>query len=196
MSADSATTGTTDQGTGTGTAPAPQGTGTAQAPATGNAQGKPDNGNTPGQAPNGPADSEPLTKAMADLAKANDRIKALEQAAMTDQERKDARLAELEAERSAWEMERQTLVLRHEAFQAAATAGAMYPDLVVQAISPAVVEWSKDGKPTNLAKVVADVRQAYPALFRVAPGQSDGGAGQGAPTQPTMNDLIRRQAGR
>jgi hypothetical protein len=48
-----------------------------------------------------------------------------------------------------------------------------------------------------VGKVVADARQAYPALFRVTPGTADGGAGQqGAGVAPSMNDLIRRKAGR
>lgn len=197
MAPDNATaTGTADQDTGTGTAPS-QGTGTAQEPATGTAQGQASNG-TPatGGTTQAPDPSKALTKAERDLAKAQARIQELEQASMSEAEKRDRRLAELEAERATWDMERQSLTLRHAVWQEAMKAGAVYPDLVVQAISPAQVEWAKDGSPSNVGKVVADARQAYPALFRVTPGTADGGAGQGAAPAPTMNDLIRRSAGR
>ena len=189
-------TGTADQETGTGTAPS-QGTGTAQEPATGTAQGQASNG-TPanGGTTQAPDPSKALTKAERELAKAQARIQELEQANMSEAEKRDRRLAELEAERATWDMERQSLTLRHAVWQEAVKAGAVYPDLVVQAISPAQVEWGKDGSPSNVGKVVADARQAYPALFRVTPGTADGGAGQGAAPAATMNDLIRRGAGR
>jgi|MudIll2142460700_1097286.scaffolds.fasta_scaffold213515_1 hypothetical protein len=198
MSTDSATTGTTDQAPSTGTAPGPQGTGTAQGPATGTAQGQASNG-TPndGKPAQDDTATKALTRAERELAKAQARIQELEQASMTEAEKRDRRLAELEAERATWEVERQSMILRNAVFQEAVKAGAVYPDLVVQAISPAQVEWAKDGSPSNVGKVVADARQAYPALFRVTPGTADGGAGQqGASPAPTMNDLIRRKAGR
>lgn len=198
MTPDSATAGTTGQAPGTGTAPA-TGTGTAQAPAPGTAQGPASNGQPSATAGTDPAQAKPdaaLTAAQRELAKAQARIQELEQANLSEQERKDRRLADLEAERATWEVERQTMILRNAVFQEAVKAGAMYPDLVVQAISPAQVEWAKDGTPSNIGKVVADARQAYPALFRATPGTADGGAGQGAVPSPTMNDLIRRSAGR
>jgi hypothetical protein len=192
-----ATTGTTDQAPGTGTAPA-MGTGTAQEPATGTAQAQAGNGTpTTNGTPQAPDTAKALTKAERDLAKAQARIQELEQANMTEAEKRDRRLAELEAKEATWDVERQTLTLRHSVWQEAMKAGAVYPDLVVQAVSPASVEWAKDGTPANIGKVVAEVRQAYPALFRVTPGSADGGAGQGtAGAAPTMNDLIRRSAGR
>lgn len=193
MSTDSTAAGTSNPGEGTGTAPASQGSGTAQAPATGAAQGS-----------DPTTQASDLTALQAELARekrareaAEKKARDIEQATMTEQQRKDARLAELEAEQANWTMERQTLILRQAAFQAATAAGALYPDLVAQYVNPASVEWDKDGKPTNIGKVVADARQAYPALFRATPGSADGGAGAGAaPTGTNMNDLIRRGAGR
>lgn len=186
MANDGTTAGTTDQGAGTGTAPA-TGTGTAQAPVTGTAQGQ-SNGTTTGSHPD-PRDTE--------LAQAQARIRELEQANLSDAERRDRRLSELEAERTTWETERQAMILRNTVWQEATKAGAMYPDLVVQAVNPASVKWAKDGQPENVAEVVAKARTDYPALFRVAQGSADGGAGQGAPAGgATMNDLIRRGAGR
>lgn len=189
-------TGTTDQATGTGTAPA-TGTGAAQGPATGTAQGQASNGTpTDGNQSNTPDPAKALTRAERELAKAQARIQELETANLSEAERRDRRLAELEAERATWEVERQSMTLRHAVWQEAVKAGAVYPDLVVNAVNPAQVEWSKDGSPSNIGKVVSDARQAYPALFRVTPGTADGGAGQGAGPEPTMNDLIRRSAGR
>lgn len=195
MSTDSSpAAGTSGPDTGTGTAPAPQGTGTAQAPVPGTAQGSSSD----------PTQAADLTTLQAELARerkareaAEKKARDAEQANMSEQEKRNARLAELEAEKATWDMERQTLILRQAAFQAASSAGALYPDLVAQYVNPASVEWDKDGKPTNMAKVVADARQAYPALFRATPGTADGGAGAGAArTGSNMNDLIRRGAGR
>lgn len=182
------TAGTTGQEPGTGTAPA-TGTGTAQAPASGTAQGT------------APTTPPPATGATpdhsAELAAAQARIRELEQANLTDAEKRDKRLAELEAERNTWEVERQTMILRNAVWQEASKAGALYPDLVVQAIPLSSVKFGKDGQPENVPAVVATARTNYPALFRVAAGSGDGGAGQGAAgAAPTMNDLIRRGAGR
>jgi len=195
MAGDNTTTGTTDQGaTGTGTAPT-TGTGTAQGPATGTAQGQASG--TAGAAGNRSNGQDSSSTAAAELEAARARIRELEQANMTDQQRREARLAELEAERNTWEAERQTMRLRDAAYREAVKAGAMYPDLVVQGIDPASVQWAKDGSPSNIAAVVANARQAYPALFRGnAPGTADGGAGQGQAAPVDMNDLIRRRAGR
>ena len=197
MPSDSTTTGTSDQATGTGTAPA-TGTGTAQGPADGAAQGQASNGSAGNGEGNQATRNRPTRDDLAaELQTAQARIRELEQASMTEAERRDHRLAELEAERAAWEVERQSMVLRHAVWQEALKAGAVYPDLVVSAVNPAQVEWAKDGSPSNIGKVVSDARQAYPALFRAAPGTADGGAGQGAGAPaPTMNDLIRRGVGR
>src|SRR5574343_446489 len=99
MATDGTTTGTTDQGsTGTGTAPA-TGTGTAQGPATGTAQGQASNGTASdaGTRSTGQQQDEHLAT---ELAAAQARIRELEQANVSDQERRDRRLSELEAERA------------------------------------------------------------------------------------------------
>lgn len=195
MSPDSTTTGTNGQDTGTGTAPA-AGTGTAQGPATGTAQGTPPNpdANQGQQAPD-------LATIQSELAQARATAEAvqreLSQVRTTDLAAAQRRIAELEGQQAAWEAERQSLILQQAVHAEATKGGAMYPDLVVSAMNPALVEWGKDGKPTNLAKVIEGMRASYPGMFRVTPGQGDGGAGtSGAPAGTSMNDLIRRGAGR
>lgn len=111
--------------------------------------------------------------ANAEAAETKRRLKQLEDAAKTDEQKRAERLAELEAHASTFEQERQQWQLERAVLSAAPQAG-INPALALRLIDLADVKTNAKGEPTNvpelLAKAIAD--------FKLQPGQS---AGQPAP---------------
>jgi hypothetical protein len=123
-----------------------------------------------------------------------------EQQEMTDAERTAARLKEFEAKEQEWERERRDLRLQTAITAAATKAGALNPEILHRLVDGGAVEWNDEtGQPKNLTAVVNELKREYPAMFRThgGAGSADAGAGNGGnrPEQ-SMNDLIRRAAGR
>jgi multidrug resistance efflux pump len=124
------------------------------------------------------------------------KLKAHEDEKLSDTEKLTNRVAELEAEKIAWEHERQDVRIGSAVREAASKAGAKYPDAVYKLIDLASVEYDKDGAPRNLDKVVEAIAKSYPEMFngtspgRVAAGPRTPAAGR------DFNQLIRESAGR
>lgn len=132
-----------------------------------------------------------------DLRKAAAELKTLKASQMSETEKTQARLAELEKAQTSWQQERRDLVLRHSFTQAAATSGALYPDSVYKLADLGQVEFDDSGQPKNLEAVVKALKAQYPALFRPAGGGSvDAASGNRSPVSQGMNSFIRRSAGR
>ncbi len=125
--------------------------------------------------------------------RAEDALKKREEADMTETEKMQRRLAELEEAEKGWATEKQTILLSQAVTSEAAKAGALYPDLLIKSLDRSAVEFDENGKPTNLDKVIGALRKDYPALFRSTNGSADGGAGGSVTTAPSMNDLIRKR---
>jgi hypothetical protein len=113
------------------------------------------------------------------------KLKALEDEKLSDTERREKRLKELEAEnaRLAGESRRAAILAQ------AAAAGAIVPEAIVGLV-PADAEDVKAG--------VAAVKREYPQLFvKPSAGSADAGAGNGKNKEPVdMDTRIRRAAGR
>lgn len=82
------------------------------------------------------------------------------------------------------------------ATSAASELRARNPGAVAKLVNISAVEYDKDGQPTNVKALVEALKKDLPELFNLAPGGSDGGAGNGAAAPQDMNYLIRRAAGR
>jgi len=116
------------------------------------------------------------------------RLKDIEDSQLSETERLRAELKTAADERDAHATELQRL----RAETAAASAGALYPDLVAARISPDALS----DKPAT-DKEIKRLRDAYPAMFRPLHGNGDGaGAGLPAGNQNDMNAALRRAAGR
>lgn len=93
----------------------------------------------------------------------------------------------------------QTRVAKAAIKAAAAAAGAGRPDVVSRLIDPEDVDFDDDGEPTNVDKLVAQIKKSTPELFSVRkPGSGDGGP-RGAAAgdkKPSMDDAFRAAAGR
>lgn len=111
-----------------------------------------------------------------------------EQAAAREAQERQERL-------DALERENRTLKVSQEVGKAAADAH--NPALVASMIGPQVT-LDDDGKPTNVAALIAALKASDPYLFRVTPAGADAGAGRGAGQSPasgtvgsSVNDLLR-----
>lgn len=100
------------------------------------------------------------------------------------------RIATLEAERSRDRIDT-------EAIREAAKLGFRDPDDALAHVARRIdaVELDKDGKPTNVSTLLADLLKDKPYLASVQ-GSADGGQrGESSEKPPTMNELLRAAAG-
>lgn len=74
-------------------------------------------------------------------------------------------------------------------------AGAVYPDALVALVKSAgEVEYDEAHAPKDVVKRIAELKKAYPALFRAVAGSADGGAGRDDVDNTTRlhgDDLLR-----
>lgn len=81
-------------------------------------------------------------------------------------------------------------------FQAASAANAFDPEAIVALAMPRVT--FNDGKPTNVAEVIGQLREANPKRFAAVAGSGDGGKGSGGAggdANAAINAAIRQMSG-
>lgn len=134
----------------------------------------------------------------ADAEKAQAELAKLQQASLTDSEKRDQRLAELERKEALWEVERQDWQTRESVTNAALRLGFADPVDAYSLVDRAALDFDEQGRPTNVTKLLTDLIAAKPYLAGSnRPGGSFDGGPRGAPaTGNDMNDMIRRAAGR
>jgi hypothetical protein len=112
-------------------------------------------------------------------------LKALQDAQLSESEKKDKRLVELEGKQAEWESERQGLVLRSAVTTEAGKLGFIDPTDAIGLIDRSAVEFAKDGTPQNVDILLTALAKAKPHLIgRGRPfGSADAGVGgtSGAP---------------
>lgn len=121
-------------------------------------------------------------------------LQALKDAALSESEKRENRLAELEAERASWMTERQDIVLRSTIEREAAKAGAD-PELVLGSLllNRDAITFA-DGTPTNVPELVAGLVKSKPGLVGRPAGSADLGTGTGgrsAAGQTFSRDQLR-----
>lgn len=125
-----------------------------------------------------------------------DQVSQFQQANMTEQERAQARIRELEQQVSAQQTAAQEARLEASVTATANRLGFRNPGLAVNLLNRQAVEFDADGKPTNVEALLAEIAKAEPYLLR-GQGGADGGQGrEDSGTGKSMNDLIRHGAGR
>ncbi len=138
-----------------------------------------------------------LAEARREAAKHRTDLRRFSDAQLTETERLQRRVTELEQERAASAARDRERAIRLAALEAAARLGFRDPDLAVRLVDPAAVETKDDGTPKNVERLLADVLARSPYLGRAGAGADFGGGQRGASTSGTdMNSLIRRAAGR
>ena len=127
-----------------------------------------------------------------------DAQKAADDAKLSDQEKLQKRLAELEKAAAEASSNLQQRVMEYEVKLAASRLGIVDPDAAWRLIDASSLEFDESGKPKNLDRVLNELLKDKPWLS-AQPTARNGAAGsgtQGNPTKFSMNDAIRRAAGR
>jgi hypothetical protein len=138
-----------------------------------------------------------LAEARREAAKYRTDLRKVTDAQLSESERLQRRVAELEAERTETQARDRERAIRLAALEAAARLGFRDPDLAVRLVDPTAVEVSDDGSPKNVERLLADVLTRSPYLARPGAAADFGGGVRGAaPAGTDMNRLIRRAAGR
>lgn len=78
-----------------------------------------------------------------------------------------------------------------QAVELATKAGAIDAGAIARLIPGDAVEFDDDGKPENIAELIADAKKSYPALFRAAAGGGNGGAKD---AEPEISSPVSRMA--
>lgn len=103
-------------------------------------------------------------------------VKQHEEAKLSESERLQKRLAELEREQANYQRERQERTLKYETMLAASRLGIVDPDAAYRLLDVASIEFAEDGTPKNLEAVLKELVKAKPYLV-VQPNS-------GSPTNP------------
>ncbi len=113
------------------------------------------------------------------------KVKAEEEAKMTEQERLQKRLAELERQSTEYQQTIQTRTLEYEVKLHAARLGVVDPEAAYRLLDMKQVEFDEDGKPANIEKALRALIAAKPYLA--------GGGGQISPTNPAQGRVSGQQ---
>lgn len=97
-----------------------------------------------------------------------EKAKTYEDAQLSDAEKKDKRLGELEAENTTLRSRSQAIALTYEARLAAHELGIVDPDAAVKLADWDTVEYGEDGKPTNARSILEALVAAKPYLVKPA----------------------------
>lgn len=117
-------------------------------------------------------------KAAEDRAKAAEsELETLRTANLSESEKRDKRLSDLEREQADWSRERQDLLLRSAVQQQALRLGFTHPELALGVLDRSAIQFEASGEPKNLETLLTDLTKAYPELVgAVRPsGSADGG---------------------
>lgn len=124
------------------------------------------------------------------------KVKADEEAKMTEQERLQKRLAELERAQADWERERQEIMLQRHIENAAVKLGIIDAEAAWKLIDLKEVDFDDDGKPKNVEALLKALIQKKPYLANNLARSAGAGNGAGGKAHYSMNDFIRRSSGR
>lgn len=124
------------------------------------------------------------------------KLKEIEDAKLSDDEKKTKRLQELEEKEKTWQSERRQLQLEQAVERAASKLNAEYPDLVMLKVKASEIEYGEDGRPTkeSVEAQIEQIRVDYPALFKsetkdTKPPSSGGGTNAGKQTALTWESV-------
>ena len=122
--------------------------------------------------------------------------KAAAEAELSDLQKANTRIAELERERDDLLTVAQERILHVATVDIAARLGFRSPELAFKLIDRADVEFAEDGHAKNVEALLKAVLVKEPYLAKAAGGDFGGGATRGGTpeTAPSMNDLLKRAA--
>ncbi len=113
------------------------------------------------------------------------KVKAEEEAKMTEQEKLQKRLAELVRQTTEYQQTMQARTLEYEVKLHAAQLGVVDPEAAYRLLDTREIEFGEDGKPANIEKALRALIAAKPYLA--------GGGGQVSPTNPAQGKIGGQQ---
>lgn len=113
------------------------------------------------------------------------KVRAEEEAKMTEQEKLQKRLAELERQSTEYQQTMQARTLEYEVKLHAARLGVVDPEAAYRLLDIREIEFGEDGKPANIEKALRALIAAKPYLA--------GGGGQVSPTNPAQGKIGGQQ---
>lgn len=137
-------------------------------------------------------------KAEAEAKQNAERLKALEDKDKSELEKAQGQVAELTKAQEARDASIKSLRLSVAVMGAAGQHGITDPDAAQRLLDADKVEYDESGQPTNIEPLLKGLVEARPYLTAGTrpQGSANGGEGGGRPNaEPTMNDMIRQQAG-
>lgn len=131
------------------------------------------------------------------------RLKALEaaederkKAAMTEQEKIAAELADLKAKQAAWDADRKALVTKQAVLTEATSLNFHSPDVAYKLLDSTAIEYADDGTPTNLKPLLTALATSQPYLVRSSTSTAPGVPGRGSePKAQTLEEFRAREYG-
>lgn len=161
---------------------------TGQAPNAGGQEPQPDQQGAAGAQPSQEPerfDAEYVRRLRAEAAEYRKKMRELEQTVkqheeskLSENEKLQKKLAELEREQALWQRERQERTLKYETMLAASKLGVVDPDAAYKLLDLADIEFDEDGSPKNVEKVLRGLIAKRPYLV---------GAAGGSPTNPARS---------
>lgn len=129
-------------------------------------------------------------KDYADLKKAADELAQLKQGQLSDLEKRDRRIKELEEAAAAKDMTLKERTIRYEVMLAASRLGIVDPEAAYRLLDQSALKFDDDGAPTNTEAALRDLLKARPYL---AGGTASGGATNPNRERPglTLEDIKR-----
>lgn len=101
-----------------------------------------------------------------------DREKAAQAAALSDSEKLQKRVKELEAQTTAAAESHRRAMIRYEVMLQAQGLGVVDPDAAVRLMDDGALEFDEAGQPTNVEKVLKELLKAKPYLVKQAAQQA------------------------
>jgi hypothetical protein len=88
----------------------------------------------------------------------------LQESQLSEQEKLQKRLAELEREKESWQRERQERTLKYETMLTASRLGIVDPEAAYRLLDLSKLEFAEDGTPKNLEQALKELIKAKPYL--------------------------------
>lgn len=117
------------------------------------------------------------------------KLKQYEEAQLSETERLQRKISDLERQQAEWDRQRQETVLRYETMLAAQRLGIIDPDAAWRLLDLSSVEYDDEGNPTNIEAVLRGLVQKRPWLA----GQSAMPASNPATGTAAMRTFTRSQ---
>lgn len=149
------------------------------------------------------AEKELRARHLAEKTVLEERLKAFEDAQLSEQEKAQKRIQELEQNAQQLAAERRDTLLRLAVSEKAGDLGIVSPRLALAALDKSQIEWSESGEPTNIDTALAKLVEDEPALVATAPrpkppavNASDGNNNQPPPALNADELEAARNAGK